>query len=111
VATLDHEDAELEEELDPSRATILLVDDVPANLVALKAVLEPLGHRLVTARSGDEALRHLMNDQFALILMDVMMPEMDGYDTMREIRKMPEWKGLPILALTAKAMKLSLIHT
>src|SRR5262245_31408969 len=60
---------------------ILLVDDQPANLLALEAVLAAPGRNLMKAHSGREALRCLLNDDVALILMDVMMPEMDGFET------------------------------
>ena len=103
VAKLDAEDAELEDVLDPAHASILLVDDVPANLVALQAVLEPIGCRLVTARSGEEALRLLMNEPFALILMDVQMPKMDGYQTVAFIKKRPKTEHIPIIFVTAIA--------
>ncbi|MDE3036266.1 MAG: response regulator, partial [Nitrospirota bacterium] len=65
---------------------ILLVDDLEENLVAMEAVLAPLGQNLVLAQSGREALRHLMHREFAVILLDVMMPEMDGFETAELIR-------------------------
>ncbi|MDQ3096956.1 MAG: response regulator, partial [Chloroflexota bacterium] len=61
-------------------ASILMVDDRPANLLALEAILAPLGHRLVRADSGQEALRKLLVEDFALILMDVQMPGVDGIE-------------------------------
>ena len=103
VAHLADEDQQLEEQLDPAQASILIVDDVPANLLAMKAVLEPLGHRLVTAGSGDEALRRLMNEEFALILMDVMMPAMDGYQTVALIKRRPKTEHVPIIFVSAIA--------
>ena len=107
MAIVDDEDALLEEQVDPSRASILLVDDVPANLVALQAVLEPLGHRLVTARSGEEALRLLLHEQFALILMDVQMPEMDGFQTVALIKRRPKTLRIPIIFVTAIAKEVA----
>ena len=63
------------------RPAVLLVDDRPENLVALEAVLAPLGCRMVTATSGAEALKRLLEDDFAVILLDVQMPELDGFET------------------------------
>jgi CheY-like chemotaxis protein len=69
-------------------------------------LLEPRGMQVVPARSGREALERLGQDpDIELVLMDIMMPEMDGYETTQAIRAMPEHKQLPIVALTAKAMK------
>ncbi len=86
---------------EPLRARILLVDDVPANLLALRAVLEPLGQELVDACSGEEALRELLRGDFACILMDVQMPGLDGLETARLIRSRERTKHLPILFITA----------
>lgn len=85
----------------PPRARILLVDDIPANLLALKAILEPLGQVLVTVRSGEEALRELLRGDFACILMDVQMPVLDGLETARLIRARERTRHLPILFITA----------
>ncbi|MGB9458930.1 MAG: ATP-binding protein [Bryobacteraceae bacterium] len=79
---------------------ILLVDDTPENLVSLEATLGGLGEELVIARSGKEALRHLLNDDFAAVLLDVRMPEMDGFETAELIRSRPRTKHVPILFLT-----------
>ena len=90
-----------------TRAKLLLVDDQVENLIALEAVLEPLGQELVRAHSGKEALTHLLRDEFALILMDVQMPEMDGPTAAQAIRRREVETGrsrTPILALTANAM-------
>jgi len=82
------------------RMKILLVDDTPENLVSLEAALIGLGEDLVMAQSGKEALRHLLNDDFAAILLDVRMPEMDGFETAEMIRSRPRSRQIPILFLT-----------
>src|SRR6202140_1192759 len=84
----------------PERAKILLVDDSPENLVSLEAALESLGQQLVLANSGMEALRHLLHDDFAAILLDVKMPEMDGFQTAELIRSRKRSRHTPILFLT-----------
>jgi PAS domain S-box-containing protein len=82
------------------RVKILMVDDTPENLVSLEAALETLGQDLVIARSGIEALRHLLDDDFAAILLDVKMPEMDGFQTAELIRSRKRSRHTPILFLT-----------
>jgi len=82
------------------RIKILLVDDTPENLVSLEAALAGLEEELVLARSGKEALRHLLNDDFAAILLDVRMPDMDGFETAELIRSRPRSRRIPILFLT-----------
>jgi CheY-like chemotaxis protein len=90
---------------------ILVVEDDVRNIFALSSVLEPKGVAVTIARNGREALEILTRTSkqpaaaIDLVLMDIMMPEMDGFTAMREIRKRSEWKNLPIIALTAKAMK------
>jgi CheY-like chemotaxis protein len=85
--------------------TILLAEDDVRNIYALSSVIEPLGAKLEIARNGREALDRLANgNRIDLVLMDVMMPEMDGLTAMREIRKSPKLAKLPIIAITAKAM-------
>ena len=84
----------------PDRAKILLVDDTPENLIALEAALEGLGQHLVLAKSGTEALRHLLEDDFAAVLLDVKMPEMDGFQTAELIRARKRSRHTPILFLT-----------
>ncbi|MDP8981589.1 MAG: response regulator [Acidobacteriota bacterium] len=79
---------------------ILLVDDNPDNLVSLEAALDGLGQKLVLANSGMEALRHLLEDDFAAILLDVKMPEMDGFQTAELIRSRKRSRNTPILFLT-----------
>ena len=87
--------------LTDDRVNILLVDDQPANLVALEAMLEDLGQNLVRAESGREALKRLLSDDFAVILLDVKMPEMDGFETAELIRQRDRSRHTPILFLTA----------
>ena len=90
---------------------ILVVEDDVRNVFALTSVLEPRGASVVLARNGREALETLAKTRepqqppIDLVLMDIMMPEMDGLTAMREIRKDAAWKRLPIIALTAKAMR------
>ena len=85
--------------------TILLAEDDVRNIFALSHVIEPLGAKLEIARNGREALDSLArHPQIDLVLMDIMMPEMDGFTAMTEIRKNPDHARLPIIALTAKAM-------
>lgn len=85
---------------------ILLVDDDIRNVFALSSVLEEYHMEVKFAENGREALEMLVEQEdFDLVLMDMMMPEMDGYEAMRRIREMPQYKKLPIIALTAKAMK------
>ena len=118
------------------KSHILIVDDLPEKLLVFKTILEELDQNLVMVRSGSEALREVLNREFAVILldeqgmvivsansgrdaikkvesdaeidvvlMDIMMPEMDGITTIKEIRKLPKGGDLPIIAVTAKAMK------
>jgi CheY-like chemotaxis protein/signal transduction histidine kinase len=84
---------------------ILVVEDDVRNIFALSSVLEPLGGNVVIARNGREAIQRLAARPAPdIVLMDIMMPEMDGIEAMQEIRKNPELRDLPIIALTAKAM-------
>jgi HAMP domain-containing protein/CheY-like chemotaxis protein/GAF domain-containing protein len=86
--------------------TVLLVDDDPRNIFALSSVLERRGMRVVTASTGSEAIDVITRTpDLRIVLMDIMMPEMDGYETMQVIRAKPNYRRLPIIALTAKAMK------
>ncbi|MEO7052762.1 MAG: response regulator [Rhodanobacter sp.] len=84
--------------------TFLLAEDDVRNIFALSSVLEPLGVKLAIARNGREALEHLEKNEVDLVLMDIMMPEMDGLTAIRRIRAQPKLANLPIIALTAKAM-------
>ena len=85
---------------------VLVVDDDARNIFALTSLLENQEMDVVSATNGRNAIDLIQNTpDVSIVLMDIMMPEMDGYETMREIRKAPEFRTLPILALTAKAMK------
>ena len=85
---------------------ILIVEDDMRNIFSLSFLLEERGVQILTAENGKEALEVLnKHPHVNLILMDIMMPEMDGYQAMIEIRKQKEFKNLPIIALTAKAMQ------
>lgn len=85
----------------PERVNILLVDDQPQNLLALDAILSEMGENLVQARSGKEALRALLEREFAVILLDVQMPELDGLETASLIRQRDKSRDTPIIFLTA----------
>ena len=82
-------------------AEILIVDDVDANRLALSAVLEPLGQRIVEARSGEEALKATLQHDFAVILMDVQMPVMDGFATVQLLRQRDRTRYTPVIFITA----------
>ncbi|WP_163994429.1 PAS domain S-box protein [Pyxidicoccus caerfyrddinensis] len=83
------------------RASILMVDDHPSNLLALEAILDPLGQELVKATSGEEALKYLLKRDFAVILMDVQMPGLDGFQTATIIKQRERTRTIPIIFLTA----------
>jgi CheY-like chemotaxis protein len=85
---------------------VLVVDDDARNIFALTTILESQEMEVLSATNGRQAIDLIeKTPDLSVVLMDIMMPEMDGYETMREIRKAPEFRTLPILALTAKAMK------
>jgi signal transduction histidine kinase len=86
---------------DSDRVNVLLVDDQPANLLALEAMLQDLGQNLVKAGSGREALKWLLSNDCAVILLDVKMPEMDGFETAELIRQRDRSRHTPIIFLTA----------
>jgi CheY-like chemotaxis protein len=84
----------------------LVVDDDARNIFALTTVLENHDMNVLSATNGRQAIEIIQNEpDLSVVLMDIMMPEMDGYETLREIRKDGRFRALPILALTAKAMK------
>ncbi|MFG2448381.1 two-component system response regulator [Streptomyces sp. M41(2017)] len=82
------------------RASILLVDDMEDNLVALEAVLGSLNEPLVRARSGEEAMKALLRQRFAVVLLDIRMPGMDGFETAANIKRLDQTKDVPIIFLT-----------
>jgi signal transduction histidine kinase/CheY-like chemotaxis protein len=86
---------------DPDLARILVVDDHDENILALESILSAPGHEIVRARSGAEALRHVLKQDFAVILLDVLMPIMDGFETARLIRGRDASRATPIIFLTA----------
>jgi len=83
------------------KVNILLVDDQPANLLALESILDEMGQNLVRAGSGKRALKELLDREFAVILLDVQMPELDGFETASLIRQRERSKDTPIIFLTA----------
>lgn len=91
------------------KVNVLLVDDYPENLLALEAILDKLGQNLVKAHSGEEALRCLLNQDFAVILLDVQMPGMDGFETAALIRQRQRSRHTPIIFLTAFSTSDSLV--
>src|SRR5215831_7690752 len=92
------------------KINILIVDDLPEKLVVLESVLEELGEKVVCARSGSEALRRVMESNFAVILLDVNMPDMDGYETAALIRRRPKSAHTPIIFITAYADEVHTAH-
>jgi CheY-like chemotaxis protein len=85
---------------------VLIVDDDMRNIFALATVLDAEGMVVLTAENGRDAIRLVQEDNAVdIVLMDIMMPDMDGMQTMRELRKLPRGKHLPLVAVTAKAMK------
>src|SRR6266478_6639617 len=87
----------------PDKVNILVVDDLPENLLVLSAVLEELHENVVTARSGADALQLVLQHDFAVILLDVNMPDMDGYEAAAYIRKRKKSALTPIIFITAYA--------
>ena len=88
------------------RLKVLIAEDDDRNIFALTSILEEEDIEIVIVKNGNDALKFLLKDPtFDLILMDIMMPGLDGYETMKEIRKLKRFQNLPIIALTANAMK------
>jgi CheY-like chemotaxis protein len=86
---------------DETRANVLVADDRPANVLAIQEVLEPLDHNVVTASSGEEVFRALLKTEFAVILLDVQMPIMDGFEIAAQIKAREKTRHIPIIFLTA----------
>jgi CheY-like chemotaxis protein len=84
----------------PERAAILMVDDREENLVALEAVLDPLRQELVRTTSGEEALKAMLRQDFAVVLLDIQMPGMDGIETASNIKHLDQTKDVPIIMVT-----------
>jgi CheY-like chemotaxis protein len=84
-----------------ARANILVADDSPANVLVIEEVLEPLGHDVVAVSSGEEVLRALLTTEFAVILLDVQMPIMDGFEVAAQIKRREKTRHIPIIFLTA----------
>jgi PAS domain S-box-containing protein len=95
---------------DPARACLLLVDDTPANLVALTAILEASGHQLLTATSGEDALKIALRERLTVVLLDVVMPGMDGFEVARHLKELERTRDVPILFLTALATDVKQIY-
>src|SRR5579884_3527312 len=83
------------------KVNILLVDDRPENLLALESTLDSPSYRLVKANSGDQALKHLLNDDFAATLLDVQMPGLDGFETAKLIKGLEKTRDIPIIFMSA----------
>jgi signal transduction histidine kinase len=84
-----------------ARVAILAVDDQPANLVAIESIVDPLGHELVAVGSGLEALNAASTREFAAIVLDVAMPGIDGFETLKRLREIPSAQGTPVILMTA----------
>jgi two-component system, cell cycle response regulator DivK len=84
---------------------VLLVEDNMVNMKLLQATLEPRGYTLVTATDGEEALEQACKENPDLIIMDIQLPKLSGIEVVKKLRQMPEFSGIPIIALTAYAMK------
>jgi CheY-like chemotaxis protein len=89
------------------QAGILLVDDMEDNLIALEAVLGSLNQPLVRARSGEEAMKALLRQDFAVVLLDVLMPGMDGFETAANIKRLDQTRDIPIIFLTGNELDAS----
>jgi len=87
------------------QARILLVDDRPENLIALEAILSPLDQILVSVQSGEQAVQAVLADEYAVVLLDIMMPRMDGFETATQIKRHAQSRDVPIIFLTAATMQ------
>lgn len=82
---------------------VLIVEDAPANIQALAAILKEQGYQISVATNGKQALEVLARVQPDLILLDVMMPEMDGFETCRRLKAAEQWRHIPVIFLTSKS--------
>ncbi len=98
------------EEKSGKKRTILVVDDNPQNIQLVAGHLKERGYRIAFSQSGSDALDKVENTHFDLILLDIMMPEMDGLELCRRIKEKPEYREIPIIFLTAKTDKESIVH-
>jgi CheY-like chemotaxis protein len=87
------------------QARILLVDDRPENLVALEAILSPLDQILVPVQSGEQAVQAVLADEYAMVLLDIMVPGMGGFETATQIKQQAKGRDVPIIFLTAATMQ------
>lgn len=87
----------------PWEPRVLLVDDIEDNLIALEAILRPLPVRLIRARSGEEAMKALLREDFAVVLMDVVMPGMDGFETAARMKRLDQTRDVPVIFLSGYA--------
>jgi len=81
--------------------TILVVDDSELNRMMMESFIDPLGHQVIQAADGREALQQVQSIQPDLILLDVMMPEMDGFEVCRQLKSDPKTRGIPVIIITA----------
>ncbi len=95
----------------PAPARILVVDDQPANIQVVGSVLGKLGYEIVPALDGPTALKRLATRMPDLILLDLLMPEMDGCEVCRRLRQNPEWRNLPVIFVSASDDKDLVVHT
>src|SRR5215469_13216507 len=92
------------------KADILVVDDLPEKLLVYRTILDCLGENVVTVRSGREALRAILDREFAVVLLDVNMPEMDGFETATMIRNRRQSAHVPIIFVTAMTDEMNTAH-
>ncbi|HEX6241614.1 MAG TPA: response regulator, partial [Polyangiales bacterium] len=93
-----------------ARASILAVDDLPANLVAIEAIVDALGHEVVAVRSGVEALSAAAAREFAAIVLDVTMPGLDGFKTLERLREIATARATPVIFLTAYRLNQAMVR-
>ncbi len=99
-----------EQHIDPKNRSVLIVDDNPQNIQLVASHLKEVGYRISFSQSGRDALQKIQNADYDLILLDVMMPEMDGFETCTQIKEYPKYKEVPVIFLTAKIDKESIVR-